>query len=303
MTTNRTAGLLLGVVLLCASCSEVREEGSRSGVVEATKSPTDDSDATRAKDKKRGSREDGGKKQRQGQSDVAQNGSRKGDSTRGNRPAKKRGGGGAGSTADAAAYPAAGDYNYRQSGYEEFCQATCQRQDLPKQQPVSTKLKNRSADSAVVVNEARESDNRVVRTTMKFTSDKALITEVFTRFKQGNFSFQDTYRPKPPVESLRFPLDTGAAWSGSWKDKTSGDYSIKILGREQVMAAGTSIDAFRIRTETTFRGQFDGRSQVVLWFDPDTKAVVKADGMIDVNSTFGRYRSDFQRVLSSGPGY
>jgi hypothetical protein len=155
----------------------------------------------------------------------------------------------------------------------------------------------------VVVSEARASDNRVVRTTVKFTPRKALITEVFTRFQRGNFSFSDSYHPEPPVESLRFPLRSNTSWSGSWKDKTSGDYSIKVMDREQVTVGGSTVDAFRLQTETTFRGQFDGKSEVTVWFDPETKTVVKNDGMIDVKSTFGRYRSEFRTSLASGPNY
>jgi hypothetical protein len=302
MTSRRLACLLVVVALVGASCSSRPEEDAgTTGAAEETETPADKTEA-RSKNKKPGAGKDRAAKGQRRQNSVTKGNSGKARSAGGKRKTKSRAGDDAGS-GGTAAYPTAGDYNYRQSGYEEFCQATCERQDLPPRRPMSITLKNRSSDSGVVVNEARESDNRVVRTTVKFTPDKALITEVFTRFKQGNFSFSDTYHPKPPVESLRFPLQEGAAWSGSWKDKTSGDYSIKVLAREQVMVAGKTVDAFRIQTETTFRGQFDGKSKVFLWFDPDTKTVVKSDGMIDVESTFGRYRSDFQTLLNSGPGY
>ncbi len=203
----------------------------------------------------------------------------------------------------AAVWPAAGDYVYGQSGFEEFCQATCDRKDLPEEQPISFSIKDRSENKGVVVSEARTSDSRKVRTTTAFTREHALITEVHTSFKYESFEFQDTYHPDPPVESLRFPLETGMSWSGKWKDKTSGEYTIAVTGRDRVNAGGDSVQAFRIETHTRFKGQFDGRSNVTVWVDPVKRMVVKTTGDIDVKSSFGRYRSEFSTRLRSGPGY
>jgi hypothetical protein len=92
-------------------------------------------------------------------------------------------------------------------------------------------------------------------------------------------------------------------WSGEWKDKTSGDYSISIGDRENVSVNGQTVRAYRIETETNFRGQFDGRSVATVWLDPRTKSVLKSQGKMDVKSAFGRYNTEYSTMLASGPGY
>ena len=203
-----------------------------------------------------------------------------------------------------AVYPAAGRYLYGQSGFERFCQATrCEDQALPKTQPVQIALSEPSPDRAVVVSEIEASGNRTMRTTTTYTRRSALVTEVYARFSYEGFTFENTYRPEPPVESLRFPLREGAAWSGRWKDSTSGEYSIDVLGIEEVKVGGAVVNAFKLSSVTTFEGEFDGSAKALIWVDPATKAMVKTTGRLDLRSAFGRYITEFSNVLRSGPGY
>ena len=212
--------------------------------------------------------------------------------------------GGDGGSREVAAYPAAGRYVYAQEGFEEFCQTTsCEREDLPPKQAIEMSVRDRSGPRAVLVGEARSSGQRLTRTTFVFSSKAALITDVYTRFDYQNVSFEDSYHPDPPVEAMRFPLTTGESWSGRWKDKTSGRYSISVGRREALNAAGRSIEAFRIETRVTFDGQFQGTSTGVVWFDPATKSIVKSEGEMNIRSAFGRYRTEFLTTLESGPGY
>lgn len=203
-----------------------------------------------------------------------------------------------------AVYPAAGRYLYGQSGFERFCQATrCEDQALPKTQPVQIALSEPSPDRAVVVSEIEASGNRTMRTTSTYTRRSALVTEVYARFAYEGFTFENTYRPEPPVESLRFPLREGAAWSGRWKDSTSGEYSIDVLGVEEVKVGGGAVNAFKLSSVTTFEGEFEGSAKALIWVDPATKAMVKTTGRLDLRSAFGRYITEFSNVLRSGPGY
>ncbi len=203
-----------------------------------------------------------------------------------------------------ALHPAAGRYVYSQSGFERFCQAaTCDERPLPARQPVDVTLRGRDGTSAVVVSEARSSDARTVRTTTAYTRRNAAVTDVYARFAYEGFAFENSYTPRPPVETLRFPLKQGKAWSGSWKDSTSGDYSINVLGRDMVEVNGTVVTAFKLSMVTRFRGEFTGTSKALLWIDVATKSMVKTSGAIDVRSTFGRYVSEFNNTLRSGPGY
>jgi hypothetical protein len=168
---------------------------------------------------------------------------------------------------------------------------------------VKVSYKKASDVSAIVVSEVRASQSRVARTTFRFTPKRALITAVFTHFEYEGFEFSDSYHPDPPVEALQFPLDSGSSWSGKWEDKTSGDYSISVGGQDTVAISGENVHAFRITTETNFRGQFEGRSVVTIWYDPATKTIVRSDGNLDVESQFGRYNTEFKTTLTAGPGY
>ena len=199
--------------------------------------------------------------------------------------------------------PAAGDYVYTQSGFEEFCAGGgCDRQSLPKRQVVDTSVQ-RSGSSATVVTEMRASRSRVSRTTTRYTRGAASVSEVYARFTYAGYTFEQTYRPNPPVELLRFPLTSGASWSGSWKGRVSGSYSVSVAGRERVRAAGRVVEAVRVETTTRFRGEFEGRANGTLWIDPRTKALVKTAGNLNVKSTYGSYATGFATALASGPGY
>lgn len=297
----RLIALTMSLVLAAACSSEPETAVQNEGATPATQ------DEKQEAQEKREGKKDGSRAHKPGDSkeDVGSDQASSGDGAP-SQGSKQHGGGdeeGDDPASSEVAYPAAGTYTYDQSGFEEFCTTTCEREDLPAEQSVKVRYKKRSDTQATVVSEVRASNSRVARTTFRFTPRKALITDVFTHFEYEGFEFSDSYHPDPPVEAMRFPLEAGMKWSGSWKDKTSGDYSISVGDVENISVNGRSVRAFRIETDTTFRGQFDGRSVVTVWFDPETKTPIKTDGSLNVKSAFGRYNTEFQTVLTSGPGY
>ena len=216
--------------------------------------------------------------------------------------ASKEGGGE--DDASSAWYPAAGVYTYRQSGWEEFCDASgCERRDLPATQDVSARYAQRSDDVVVVVTEANASEGRYVRTTTRYTREGAFVTEVHIEFSYENVNFENDYEPDPPVEVLRLPLEPGTTWSGSWRARTSGDYEVAVGQRSRVEVGGRTYRAIAVRSITDFRGDFNGRATGTTWIDTATLAIVKSEGHIDVDSFFGTYKSDFKTTLDHGPGY
>lgn len=301
--SRRSGSAALAALLLLVSCSSGSDTPTPEGALPtANEHPgqVEDPGAEKSDGKKKD--RDGGRSKDGGSSGEGRDSG--GQQSGGSSGNKDQGGSGTVADGTGSPYPAAGTYTYKQSGFEEFCQTTsCERDELPPQQPVKVTYKSHSDTEAVVVSEVRASDSRVARTTFKFTQAKALITDVFTRFEYEGFEFSDSYHPDPPVEAMRFPLRSGMKWSGTWKDETSGDYSISVGDMETVSVNGQSVRAFRIETETNFRGQFDGKSIATVWFDPETKTVVKSDGMLDVKSEFGRYNTEFSTLLDSGPGY
>ena len=202
-----------------------------------------------------------------------------------------------------ALFPASGTYVYSQGGYEEFCAGTCDRQELPPRQSVTSSLTGRGPSSAVVVTNMRASRGRLTRTTTRYSRASADITEVHIKFTYSGYEFNQTYRPKPPVPSLRFPMAKGDRWAAGWTGDVSGDYQASVVGKEAVKVGGRSVQAMRVETTTNFRGDFEGTANATIWVDPKTKAVVRTAGNLSVDSSFGSYSTGFVTTLSSGPGY
>ena len=201
-----------------------------------------------------------------------------------------------------ATYPASGRYVYSQDGFEEFCSTTCDRRGLPNTQEIDTRAR-RGGGSWIVTTTARASQGRIVRTTARYDRTGASIVRVYLEYSYEGFTFNDTYQPDPPVRSLRFPLEVGDRWSGSWRGDVSGTYSVSVDERETMHAGGRRVGALRLSTRTTFRGDFDGTANTTLWVDPRTKAIVATAGNVNVKSSFGRYSSGFHTRLRSGPAY
>jgi hypothetical protein len=215
-------------------------------------------------------------------------------------------GGAPGSTAaDVSPYPAAGAYVYSQSGTEAFCDpaGNCDREKLPPTQKVSSAFESKSGDDAVVVQTARMSEGRLVRTTLHFTGEAAFVTDVYYRLQYNGFDLSEEYRPDPPVPSIRWPLADGKAWSASWSADTSGDYHARVAGVEAVPVGDSTVDAYRIETLTHFRGEYKGKASAVIWVDPDTKAIVATSGALDLSASYGSYNTTFETRLKTGPGY
>ncbi|HEX2294890.1 MAG TPA: hypothetical protein VHN37_06235 [Actinomycetota bacterium] len=210
-----------------------------------------------------------------------------------------RGGGGdgtgfAGGPGGASGYLAEGEYVYDQQGFERYCSGpSCSKEKLPKTATMTASYSRASGDEVVIVTEVTSSEQQTVTTTTRHTPSQALITNVTIDFAFSGFNFSQSYDPKPPVESLSFPLEVGKSWRGRWKAQTSGDYRMKVTG--------ASDGVYRIETVTNFRGDFSGRAQATVWVDGDTRAIVRTDGEIAVASRFGEYTSDFRTSLRSAP--
>jgi hypothetical protein len=293
---RRTSACAAALLLSLGACSD--RQGTESGDAAAPSEPgaASSSDSAIPKGDRAGTSHEngGGKGTAKGESGRKHEGSGSGGGTRG----VASGGpfGRKGPSGGSFPYPAAGEYVYSQAGWEELCQGpSCNKEPLPDTQTVSASYSQRSAKEAVVVTEARSSEQQTLTTTTRYAAGKALITKVVIDFAYGGFTFSQAYDPKPPVESLLFPLEVGKRWGGRWKARTSGDYKIKVVD--------ASKRVYELATVTNFRGDFSGRAQATIWVDARTRTVVKTDGQIAVASSFGEYSSSFETSLRSGPGY
>ena len=260
-------------------------------------------------DKKSGDKKRPGKKERTNGDESAGGASAGAGGAEGGSDTEDRDGGGSapgGSGSEGSSdYPAAGSYTFAQSGSEEFCDSAgnCDKQRLPRSQPVTVTYASRSGSSALVVAEQKSSRSRLSRTWTEFTPSGAHVTKVYVRFEYSGFRFERTYEPQPPVEALRFPLSPGARWSGEWRASTSGSYQVQVGTPRNIVIAGKNVVAYPVTTTMDFRGDFTGKSRLTAYVDRDSKAVVATNGVLNVTSQFGRYSTVFDTNLMNGPGY
>jgi hypothetical protein len=307
---RRAATLLLATLLLLAGCASgdqpIIDEAGRP---DAAAENIEDSEKTKeSKGNSSEKKEESRSEKRKPGDGSREEASAGGNGAEGGRADEDRDEGGpatGGSGTRNAAYPAAGTYQFAQSGYEEFCDSAgrCDRNKLPSRQPVTLRYEDRSGSSATVVTEQKASDSRVARTWTRFTPSGAHITKVYVLMEYSGFRFERTYVPEPAVEAMRFPFTSGESWSGRWQASTSGSYSVKVGVATKTEVGGRGVTAYRIDTSTEFRGDFQGKSSVTAYYDVDTKALIAAEGVLNVTSQFGRYSTAFDTNLLSGPGY
>jgi hypothetical protein len=201
------------------------------------------------------------------------------------------------------AFPRAGSYLYSQQGYEEFCTSTCASDPLPRSRAVNVSHGHSSRDVIIVVEGARVSSHRTVRTVTRHRRSTARMAHVVDTFTSDGSRYPIRYRPGPAIEMLELPLRAGNAWAGRWRAATSGSYRMSVGGFDQIQTAGRSIRAARIVVRMEFRGRYEGYAVVTLWVDPSSRVTVASVGSMEVSSEFGRYTSDFDTRLRRGPGY
>lgn len=199
-------------------------------------------------------------------------------------------------------YPEGGEYSYEQSGFREFCTASCDREPLPARQRVAQTVQRTIQNGAVVVSE-QNSDGGTVRMTTRYQDRAAAVEEVYTRLRYDAFDYEKTYRPDPPVVTLVSRLTVGRTWEGSWRGDVSGHYEAAVVSSETVPVGGRRIDVVKIFSVTEFRGELKGRSDLVAWVDPHTLTVVKSKGVVHLESSLGTYNTKFQTTLLDGPPY
>lgn len=203
-----------------------------------------------------------------------------------------------------ALFPRPGRYVLRQRGYEKFCgTVSCAREPLPRRGIMRVELMDVADGAATIAMINRSSKHGSTRSTISYDGAAAHITNVTVRFSYETVTYERDYEPRPAVRSLRFPLERGATWASSWTAETSGTYKAAVAGFDWMRAGGRRVRAARVVTATTFSGEFDGRSDVVVWIDPRTRAPIASEGTIDVTSEVGRFVSEFKTLLTSGPAY
>jgi hypothetical protein len=207
-------------------------------------------------------------------------------------------------SSQAPAFPQAGTYTYKQSGYEDFCQGqACTRDNLPPTMTTSIRYRKRSKSGGTIVLSSKPSSHRTDRVTIVFDSKDAGVTQVVSQFSVPPLQSTSAFSPNPPMQVLRFPLQSGMQWSGSWSGNTSGKYTVHVLGTSHMTVGGRSVTAYRIARTLDLSGDVQGHDAVTQWFDPATGIVVKSIDNATFQNQYGSYRSKSTTELSSGGPY
>ena len=123
----------------------------------------------------------------------------------------------------------------------------------------------------------------------RFTSQRLLLERVeSTQFDGSQYDCEFD----PPQVELQLPLHVDASWSGTsackGDDTTSGEYSAEVIRTERVEIAGTQVDTFVVRTETTTS---DGSETIeTAWYAPTVRMFVILDQEVHT-ATFGSFKS------------
>ncbi len=208
-----------------------------------------------------------------------------------------------GSTTGTLHVPGSGAYVYDQTGSEKFCTTTCSTQTLPPTRTMSLTMEDRTSDAVTLAFAGQVSKMRYTRDAFRFTRARAQLLETYVRFSYRGAEFENAYAPDPPFDVVRFPIASGASWSGSWQADTYGTYTVDVGARESVNVGGNTVKAFRVHIVTTFTGDADGNQDLTVWIDPATNATVRTAGSLSARTFLGRYETTFDATLRSAPGY
>jgi len=202
-----------------------------------------------------------------------------------------------------AKYPAAGDYRYTQTGFEQLCSGSCDRKDLPSSMVMAVSYASRLSGGMRVITEGQVSQMRFTRDMTDWTPTGASVDQYFVRFTDGPVQYENSYSPGPPVRTLHLPLRGGDQWSGSWSAQTSGTYSVCVRSKDSLVVGGRPVFAYQVETRMMFSGEFHGSEDVTLWIDPASLTTVRAQGTLNVQGLGGAYKTQFDMDLQSAPGF
>lgn len=86
-------------------------------------------------------------------------------------------------------------------------------------------------------------------------------------------------RQVPGMQLVKFPITLNDSWKGSWKDPNEtadGNYSVRVLGKEELKIGGKSVRTWKIIVTTELLGpRTFGRADLTFWYFAEKNLIVQ----------------------------
>lgn len=289
--------LVASILLLLVACSNGPSDATtRSPLGAASQSPADTAGAT-------GPGPDDTVAERRGKKEERRAPGAPGDEAVGGRDDGRRAS--AGTAPDPEPRVArGGSYLFAQTGWEEFCSdAACDRNDLPSRQRVDVARVARNGDRSVYTTETGGSSR--TQTTRYAQTDARLVVErLSSRLEYQGFAYETEIDPDRPIVALKLPVRVGARWSGRWTNRSpgpDGSYSVEIIDKQPSSARGRKEMIYVVRLGFELTGDLEGTIDMKVWISDRDLMALSSKGDVDLESSYGTYRSSFTTAYQSGP--
>lgn len=189
--------------------------------------------------------------------------------------------------------PEEGVYTWNIDGYEEASGGM--RRELPKRSHrMITHARANGWVEHHVFSEQREQWFELDRSDAGFST-----SAVRNRVEFGPVEVDRTVVFTPPVRGARAPFRVNETWSGSWRGRTSGEYTARIFEHTTLLIGGERVEVWGSQVEMHMRGEVEGDVLTRSWIAPDLGLVVKQYQRMSAESGPGSYRSEWTGQLSS----
>lgn len=102
--------------------------------------------------------------------------------------------------------------------------------------------------------------------------------------------------PRPAVLALS---GTQSSWSGQFAGRTSGTYSVEIIGRRTFKIGGRKVKAVGLSSEATYEGDATGSRRGETWLAQDGSLVIAESGESSIQVAGGTEKLRYERRLVS----
>ena len=193
---------------------------------------------------------------------------------------------------DGPSTPEEGVYSWDTDGWEE---ASGIRRQFPNEsQRIITASDGESFKTHHYFSEERE-----IWSEFSIRQDGAYLNMQRNKAKFGPVTNDSTITFSPPMQVALAEPKEGATWNGSWKGKTSGSYSSRIVDHGTMSIGGESLEVWGYEVRMQMRGELNGTVHAVIMFAPKYALTVKEHYRQDIQTDRGRYRAEWDMTLKS----
>ena len=191
-----------------------------------------------------------------------------------------------------AGLPEEGVYSWATDGYEQVSGA---RRQFPDE---SQRIVTIEDDRSWLVHHYF-SEEREIWSEFSIRQDGAYLNMQRNKAKFGPVTNDSTITFSPPMQVALAEPKEGATWNGSWKGKTSGSYSSRIIDHGTMSIGGESLEVWGYEVRMQMRGELNGTVHAQIMFSPKYALTVKEHYRQDIQTDRGRYQAEWDMTLKS----